>query len=86
MGWWRLGATSVLIAAVAVGWSVAEQRAASAQPAVGQRSGSAVAVTVETVALTPPRTRIQSIGTGKAIRSVAVVADVAGTGWISVRG
>ncbi|MEM9632451.1 MAG: efflux RND transporter periplasmic adaptor subunit [Pseudomonadota bacterium] len=40
---------------------------------------SAVFVTVEDVQLTPPRSRIQSIGTGKAVRSIDVTADVAGT-------
>ncbi|WP_298983930.1 efflux RND transporter periplasmic adaptor subunit [uncultured Roseibium sp.] len=40
---------------------------------------NAVSVTTAEVRLTPPRTRIQSIGTGKAIRSIHVIADVAGT-------
>ncbi|MES0880892.1 efflux RND transporter periplasmic adaptor subunit [Roseibium sp. SCP14] len=40
---------------------------------------NAVFVTVEDVRLTPPRSRIQSIGTGKAVRSIHVTADVAGT-------
>ncbi|MCV0425600.1 MAG: efflux RND transporter periplasmic adaptor subunit [Roseibium sp.] len=40
---------------------------------------NAVFVTTADVALTPPRSRIQSIGTGKAVRSVHVTADVAGT-------
>ncbi|MES0811702.1 efflux RND transporter periplasmic adaptor subunit [Roseibium sp. SCPC15] len=40
---------------------------------------NAVFVTVEDVQLTPPRSRIQSIGTGKAVRSIHVTADVAGT-------
>lgn len=75
----RLVATSILMAVIAVIWSAAEQRAATAQTGGGQRSDSTVAVTVQAVALTPPRTRIQSIGTGKAMRSVDVVADVAGT-------
>lgn len=46
---------------------------------VAQPGGSAIAVTVQTVALAPPRTLMQSIGTGKAARSVVVTADVAGT-------
>lgn len=40
---------------------------------------NAIFVTVEDVQLTPPRSRIQSIGTGKAVRSIHVTADVAGT-------
>ncbi|MBG6172383.1 RND family efflux transporter MFP subunit [Labrenzia sp. EL_208] len=40
---------------------------------------NAVVVTTTEVAFTPPRSRIQSIGTGKAIRLIHVTADVAGT-------
>ncbi|MET1411277.1 efflux RND transporter periplasmic adaptor subunit [Roseibium sp. HPY-6] len=40
---------------------------------------NAVVVTATAVAFTPPRSRIQSIGTGKAIRLIHVTADVAGT-------
>lgn len=55
-------------------------RDAVAQPGGGGgRAGAAIAVTTATVEVTPPRTRIQSIGTGRAIRSVVVTADVAGT-------
>lgn len=39
---------------------------------------NAVVVTATPVAFTPPRSRIQSIGTGKAIRLIHVTADVAG--------
>lgn len=41
--------------------------------------GNAIVVTTADVAFTPPRSRIQSIGTGKAIRLIHVTADVAGT-------
>ena len=41
--------------------------------------GPAIIVTAADVRLTAPRDRITSIGTGKAIRSVDVTADVAGT-------
>lgn len=41
--------------------------------------GPAIIVTAANVRLTAPRDRITSIGTGKAIRSVDVTADVAGT-------
>ena len=41
--------------------------------------GSAIIVTAASVRLTAPRDRITSIGTGKAVRSVDVTADVAGT-------
>jgi len=40
---------------------------------------NAVIVTAADVEFTPPRSRIQSIGTGKAIRLIHVTADVAGT-------
>ncbi|WP_299474449.1 efflux RND transporter periplasmic adaptor subunit [uncultured Roseibium sp.] len=40
---------------------------------------NAIVVTATPVAFTPPRSRIQSIGTGKAIRLIHVTADVAGT-------
>nr|WP_319382823.1 efflux RND transporter periplasmic adaptor subunit [uncultured Roseibium sp.] len=40
---------------------------------------NAIVVTTADVAFTPPRSRIQSIGTGKAIRLIHVTADVAGT-------
>ena len=50
----------------------------SAQSRAGG-GGNAVHVTTETVVLSVPRSRIQSIGTGKAVRSVKVTADVAGT-------
>ena len=41
--------------------------------------GPAIIVTAASVRLTAPRDRITSIGTGKAVRSVDVTADVAGT-------
>lgn len=40
---------------------------------------NAVVVTTTEVTFTPPRSRIQSIGTGKAIRLIHVTADVAGS-------
>ncbi|MEM9222426.1 MAG: efflux RND transporter periplasmic adaptor subunit [Pseudomonadota bacterium] len=41
--------------------------------------GNTVVVTVAEVELTPPRLRLQSIGTGKAVRFIRVTAEVAGT-------
>ncbi|WP_420332941.1 efflux RND transporter periplasmic adaptor subunit [Roseibium sp.] len=66
----------------------AENRAGQQDPAQATESespdgqtypGNAIVVTTADVAFTPPRSRIQSIGTGKAIRLIHVTADVAGT-------
>lgn len=69
-------------------FSDAEDGAAQQVPAQSADSGNsaeqafpsnAIVVTTADVAYTPPRSRIQSIGTGKAIRLIHVTADVAGT-------
>ncbi|WP_421725208.1 efflux RND transporter periplasmic adaptor subunit [Bauldia sp.] len=64
-----------MIGAGTLAWSLA----GCGPEAWAQRTAPAIAVTTAIVEVTPPRTRIQSIGTGKAIRSVVVTADVAGT-------
>ncbi|MCP4385671.1 MAG: efflux RND transporter periplasmic adaptor subunit [Hyphomicrobiales bacterium] len=73
---WRISFAA--IGSVVVGmvvWSLAGY----GPEAAAQRAAPAIAVTTAAVEVTPPRTRLQSIGTGKAIRSVVVTADVAGT-------
>lgn len=83
-----------LAVAFALGYWVAIDRllrtgeSAVAPPPAGSPQGAGagqafprntVFVTTDKVRLTAPRSRIQSIGTGKAIRSIEVTADVAGT-------
>ena len=89
---WVLAVIAIVALAIGGVWYVAPEKLGLSEPQQaarqesegggegrrGRRIVTDVAVTTTTVTLSPPRTFVRSIGTGKAARAVSVTAEVAG--------